>query len=551
MKPKSAAFKVRFDIDDDGKAYFMIGNLDVLEFKYTQPLLSSAMIYVYDFTAYVGAPININVTTFRLCKYAQPEVVKLTSETSTNSVERKRRDTSMWGWMTDVKDSVYNYVFGAPALSKLELRENDRGNRAKRYVTSVHKWLGDTITYRFVNYSSSLKQDGTRQAVLEAVTLYSNTIGRKFEEVSKYQEAKITLMFIKGNHADNSPFYGSGAVKAHAYSPVHSEIHFNDHETFVIRATKNNKGTDLFYTALHEIGHALGIKHSQLGSAAMHATYNPDNNAFNHDDRKALEYQYPGTKSSGVSPMDVNSVANVKYWSYQPKLPLPTECHKQIDAALAHNGYFYLIANAFVWKFSYDIKTKTNKMEADYPKRTAEIFPHWEQTTFAAFAGFDKNVYLIGEKESVSYKYDKKTGLFTYKDKKSVDSMFNKGTKYKIEPVLSAFTREAEKDTILVINAGLQYRITWAQKKISKFEKIEDPTKKLLTGADFPLHEFNAALEYTNYKKKTQTASPEVFRFGQTRVQTVNVFPGDAAPSLGYADIKDFFNIDGWCPVAT
>ena len=36
---------------------------------------------------------------------------------------------------------------------------------------------------RFVNYSTNLGESGTRQAVLEAVTVYSNTIGRQFKEV--------------------------------------------------------------------------------------------------------------------------------------------------------------------------------------------------------------------------------------------------------------------------------------------------------------------------------------------------------------------------------
>ena len=34
----------------------------------------------------------------------------------------------------------------------------------------------------------------------------------------------------RGKHADGLAFHGAGLEKAHAYSPVHSEIHFNDYE---------------------------------------------------------------------------------------------------------------------------------------------------------------------------------------------------------------------------------------------------------------------------------------------------------------------------------
>ena len=37
--------------------------------------------------------------------------------------------------------------------------------RAKRYSTSIHKWGTNEITYNFQNYSTSLGETGTRQAV--------------------------------------------------------------------------------------------------------------------------------------------------------------------------------------------------------------------------------------------------------------------------------------------------------------------------------------------------------------------------------------------------
>ena len=73
--------------------------------------------------------------------------------------------------------------------------------------------------------------------------------------------ADIIFMFINDTrHADGKIFHGPGVEKAHAFAPVNGEIHFNDYEQFSIDKI-SDKETSLFYVALHEIGHALGLKH--------------------------------------------------------------------------------------------------------------------------------------------------------------------------------------------------------------------------------------------------------------------------------------------------
>jgi len=126
--------------------------------------------------------------------------------------------------------------------------------------------------------------------------------------------------------------------------------------------------------------------------------------------------------------------------------------------------------------------------------------------------------------------------------------MFNKNSKFDIGPVMAAFTQE--KETILIISASLQYKLTWAKKKIDKCEKIEDPSKTKLTGASFEVKEFNAALAYTKYNKKQGLQWPEVWRFDQKIAHSVKVYAGDDPGKGGWITIKDFFNIDGWCPAS-
>ena len=76
-------------------------------------------------------------------------------------------------------------------------------------------------------------------------------------------------MFMKNaRHADGMIFHGAGVEKAHAFVPVHGEIHFNDFDQYSIEDVGSDH-TSLFYVAVHEIGHALGIKHSALKDAVM------------------------------------------------------------------------------------------------------------------------------------------------------------------------------------------------------------------------------------------------------------------------------------------
>ncbi|XP_063682655.1 uncharacterized protein LOC134817444 [Bolinopsis microptera] len=173
--------------------------------------------------------------------------------------------------------------------------------RRKRFSLSSHKWgiveSTMSIRFNFQNFSSILKQDGTRQEVLKALNLFSNT-GFNFQEVAPTASAEIVFMFIKGLHADSRTYHGAGVEKAHAYAPTNSEIHFNDFQKFGISEHDHGgRAVSMFYVAAHEIGHALGILHSQQQDALMQPGY--PKNAFqiqnmHNDDTMAVHTLYPG-----------------------------------------------------------------------------------------------------------------------------------------------------------------------------------------------------------------------------------------------------------------
>ncbi|KAG5878181.1 hypothetical protein JTB14_028197 [Gonioctena quinquepunctata] len=119
-----------------------------------------------------------------------------------------------------------------------------------------------------------------------------------FTEVDS-DDADILIYFYRGDHRDNFPFDGRGTVLAHAFFPTgHKtsvEVHFDADETWNTHPD-SEEGTNLFNVAAHEIGHSLGLSHSNVESALMYPWYKKMENGFDYelpdDDKQAIQFLY-------------------------------------------------------------------------------------------------------------------------------------------------------------------------------------------------------------------------------------------------------------------
>ncbi|NWR60038.1 MMP7 protein, partial [Bucorvus abyssinicus] len=154
------------------------------------------------------------------------------------------------------------------------------------------KWKKTHLTYKIVNYTPDLHPKKVDEAIRRAFMVWSDVTPLKFQRV--YNNADIMIQFARGEHGDGYPFDGRGNTLAHAFPPgegIGGDAHFDDAE----RWSESNQEVNLFLVAAHELGHSLGLGHSNVRGALMYPLYsyvNPATFRLPVDDKRGIQKLY-------------------------------------------------------------------------------------------------------------------------------------------------------------------------------------------------------------------------------------------------------------------
>uniref|UniRef100_A0A672TL24 Peptidase metallopeptidase domain-containing protein n=1 Tax=Strigops habroptila TaxID=2489341 RepID=A0A672TL24_STRHB len=242
------------------------------------------------------------------------------------------------------------------------------------------RWKKEDVTYRILNYTPDMLQEDVEEAIAKAFQIWSSVTPLRFTRVYSGQ-ADIMISFASGFHGDFYSFDGPGGTLAHAYPPgsgIGGDAHFDEDENWTKFTTYS--GYNLFLVAAHELGHSLGLGHSNVVGALMYPIYMA---------RDTRDYRLPQDDIDGIQAL------YGKHSEMTPSKPptRPEDCdpHLTFDAITTLRGEILFFKDSYVW-------------------RKSPYFSNIEHDTISSFwpslaAGFD-----------AAYEVDKRDQVILFKD---------------------------------------------------------------------------------------------------------------------------------------
>lgn len=141
----------------------------------------------------------------------------------------------------------------------------------QEYALLNHLYDHKDLTYTITDYTNQLKSTDLDYIIAQAFDAWADVTDLSFTRIYSVP-ADVVIRFVVGDHGDGTPFDGRGNVLAHAY---YGFAHFDNSEFWSTRLDSGS--TNLYAVAVHEIGHVLGLDHSNIKRTMMYPSYDSRN----------------------------------------------------------------------------------------------------------------------------------------------------------------------------------------------------------------------------------------------------------------------------------
>ncbi|KAK2166169.1 hypothetical protein LSH36_41g12006 [Paralvinella palmiformis] len=272
----------------------------------------------------------------------------------------------------------------------------DPGTNPQNFYVPGYKWNKTDLTWMVHNFSPDLNTGSQRRAFYNALKYWSDVTPLTFNEVAA-TNADIKIKFARGEHGDGvgNAFDGPGGILAHAFYPENGDTHFDEDELWT---QYTNDGTNLEIVAAHELGHALGLGHSNVPNALMAPYYQgyKENFQLHQDDIWAIQTLYGGATAAPTNPPLTTTTTTESPSGGDPN---KDPCQTKFGAIFqGHDSRIYVINNKYIYRLN-DLG-----LEEGYPKRLSKVYERAPyHTGAAAYSWRTRFTYLFKGKKVFKY----------------------------------------------------------------------------------------------------------------------------------------------------